>query len=78
VRSGDVTEAYSGFYLNSVSSQMPYIKWSETIGGEAFINNLEDYFRRKWHFADSNTLEAVRDLARERKPDILNPDGGGA
>jgi hypothetical protein len=71
VRSGDVTEAYSGFYLNSVSSKMPYIKWSETIGGEAFINNLEDYFERKWFFSSENTLEKVRDLVRERKPEIL-------
>ncbi len=72
VKSGEVTEAYSGFYLNSVSSQMPYIKWSETIGGEAFIQNLEDYFERKWHFSSENTLENVRALVQERKPEILS------
>ena len=78
VRSGDVTEAYSGFYLNSVSSKMPYIKWSERIGGEAFIKNLEDYFHRKWYFARENTLENVREIARERKPEMLNRDAGEA
>jgi len=72
VKSRDVTQAYSGFYLNSVSSKMPYIKWSETIGGEAFIKNLEDYFDRKWYFSRENTLENLRELARERRPEILD------
>ena len=78
VRSGGVTEAYSGFYLNSVSSKMPYIKWSETIGGEAFIQNLENYFEHKWFFSSNNTLENVREIARERKPEILKQKTGEA
>ncbi|MEP2641291.1 hypothetical protein [Roseobacter sp.] len=71
VNSGEVTEAYSGFYLNSVSSQMPYIKWSETIAGGAFIGSLQDYFERKWHFAGDNTIETIRERARQQKPEIL-------
>ncbi|WP_300060855.1 hypothetical protein [uncultured Roseobacter sp.] len=74
VKSGDVMEAYSGFYLNSVSSQMPYIKWSETIGGEAFIKNLEDYFERKWYFAADNGLEDIRERVRAKKPELLDQE----
>ncbi len=56
---GNVKEAYSGFYINSVSSKLPYIGWSEKIGGETFIHNLEDYFEKKWFFAKDGDVEKL-------------------
>lgn len=51
--------AFTGFYINSYSSGLPYISWSRTVDGEDIVRNLQDYFDRKWYFAEETSIENV-------------------
>ncbi|GMG84964.1 hypothetical protein LNKW23_41800 [Paralimibaculum aggregatum] len=43
---------YTGFYLNRFSSAMPYIEWGSSNPENSFVDNLYDYFERKWKYSE--------------------------
>lgn len=47
-------ECYSGFYLNSFSREMPYLRWYGS--DKQMVENLFDYFEKKWYFASDKFI----------------------
>lgn len=61
VDNAGTTMAFSGFYLDSHSSRLPYVEWQPRIGGGGLVENLVNYFQKKWYFAEHCDVEKLSD-----------------
>lgn len=58
-------EAYTGFYLNDYSRNLPYIQWRSATSHNV-LDAVKDYFEKKWYFASSDDASEMKPSEKEK------------